>query len=445
MKRNHLFLLLAAYFATLLVYTLFSYSLTDPNLVLTNIPAYWNFQQWMWQVFYADKRLLITAYSLLIFIMFGIYWKLIQVLRNKELKLSVSDTILSYLVLISPLFLAYNALSHDVFNYIFNARMVVEYGADPHTTAALTFNGDPWLRFMHNTHTAAPYGRGWTILSLAAYSLGFGKFLLTWLSFRLLAIISVIVAYLSLRYFSRQVLKKELKVAAAALVFLNPLFLIEVVANQHNDLWMIAAAAAGLALFISTIMEKSISKPLLLAGVVLWLLSIYFKLATLVLAPIFILFVALRISKNNIEAKYFSSKLKMLQPLFQRALAWITKIVNSYVPDMAAALLFIPLLTSRAQQFHPWYLLWIIVWLPFMRIKLFRELIIIFSLTSMLRYLPWMYNDGYSAEILFQQKLITWILPALYALIKINAKLFRNSGSTNLKSSGVTSYLQRLR
>ena len=91
------------------------------------------------------------------------------------------------------------------------------------------------------------------------------------------------------------------------------------------------------------------------------------------------------------------------------------------IPLAASFLLFLPLLTARSQQFHPWYLLWPFVWIPFIKNAFWRALLIAFSFSSMLRYLPWLYNGGYDGGVLSQQKSITWgvallLLVLMYAI-----------------------------
>jgi len=95
--------------------------------------------------------------------------------------------------------------------------------------------------------------------------------------------------------------------------------------------------------------------------------------------------------------------------------------------------LFILLLIPRSQQFHPWYLTWALVfipWFPVLGNKLrgwerlpiiasavshFQEIVnwwaqtlVIFSITSLFRYLPWLQTGGFSDQIVSQQKMITW-------------------------------------
>src|SRR3990172_6981226 len=100
------------------IYSVYSFSQTDPNQVFFSQSWYWQFQKFMWRLGFQER------------------------------------------------------LSSDIYNYIFNAKMVWVYGANPHRQVALNFPDDQWLRFMHNTHTPAPYGYGWTMLSLVPSVIG---------------------------------------------------------------------------------------------------------------------------------------------------------------------------------------------------------------------------------------------------------------------------------
>lgn len=167
------------YFIGIVFFSVFSYSLTDPNLVLINNSIYWRFQQFMWQTFFVNSQLQTSIFIGLFIYLFSCYLFLLKYL----IKLSFKEHILLCIIVSVPLLFSYNALSHDVFNYIFNAKMVAVYHTNPHTHVALDFPHDEWIRFMHNTHTAAPYGYVWTLISLLPFLLGSGKFILTFFSF----------------------------------------------------------------------------------------------------------------------------------------------------------------------------------------------------------------------------------------------------------------------
>ncbi|MBD3250690.1 MAG: hypothetical protein GF381_03940 [Candidatus Pacebacteria bacterium] len=428
-------MLLLIYFLLLIAYTFFSYGLTAPNLTLLNQPWFGRFQDQMWTWFYDNRSLTSKAYLGLVIALFLTYLFLIKRIWRQTQKSSSTKSdlnkqaIIKFLSLSLPLVLAFNALSYDVFNYIFNAKMVLVYRANPHFLSAINYSSDPWVRFMHNIHTPAPYWYGWTVFSLLPYSLGLGKFLPTWLSFKLLSLVSLLVTGWALQFFTRRLRGKKLKLSQLALFFLNPLVLIEILANAHNDLWMIAPAIVSLGLLLpqdSKINhQKRNSEPnvrywQVLASGLLLVISISTKMATLALIP---LWFGLVVSQLKNWKKDWSTSLKKRLPL------------------IASGLMFLPLLSLRSQQFHPWYLSWSLAWLPLFDFeqtssldrpnllskleKIWRNSLIIFSLTSLLRYLPYLEENGYSPLILAKQKALTWIGPIIYLASSLVTLLYQ--------------------
>jgi hypothetical protein len=403
------------YFCLLVLYAIFSFSLTDPNLVLLNWSPYWNFQQWMWQTFFHNPQLLTWTYVSLITALFVGYFGLThEVVKTK--KYSSKMLGIGYLFLILPLLFSYNMLSHDVFNYIFNAKMVLIYHANPHVKVALDYSYDDWTRFMHNTHTPAPYGYGWTIFSVLPYMLGIGKFLLTWLVFRTLSIISIGILLAGLLYISKflpasttEDKKQSMFWSGLVFLFLNPLFLIELVSNSHNDLWMMAPALCAFGLVLSLRKAKLKWGVVALSAVLLGF-SISVKLATGLLLPIWLFFILFHF---HVWARLHNMLIKINKPAAE-ALSFGVNFLHMHWPVVCAGLLFLPLLTDRSQQFHPWYLTWILVWLPLISQKWLRNSVLVFSYFSLLRYIPWLLNGGFSDQVIFQQKLITWVVPVLF-------------------------------
>lgn len=373
-------------------YSFFSFSLTDPNLVITSWQPYWQWQLWMWQVFFNNSVLLSWGYGSLITMLLG--WWLLGIWSHRNLELHFSarefrQLLWLLLLLALPLLISYNALSHDVFNYMFNAKMAWYYQANPHVQVALEFPQDDWLRFMHNTHTPAPYGYGWTALSIPISVVGANKFIITWLWFRVASLVSLVALALS-TWWVLQKTRSSLPLWQWLLVFGNPLVLIEIISNSHNDLWMMwpAVLAFGLLSFPKTRTWQLILAAALLA------FSVSIKLATIVLVPVAVLL--------------------WRQPN--------QKVLKTWWPVMTSVLMFLPLLSDRSQQFHPWYLTWSLVWVPFLNFKVLPKttqlwplLLAVFSVSSLWRYWPWLRWGQFTAEVIWQQKLITWI-PALLVL-----------------------------
>jgi len=415
----------------LILYSLFSYILTEPNLVLSSNPLYWNFQLKIWDNFYHNSKFITSSYILLIVCLFVLYIWVISILKNRkvEFKLSFKSIYLwAYAAIILPLLLSYNALSHDIFNYVFNARMVLKWGYNPHIKSAIDFvQIDDWTRFMHNIHTTAPYGYGWTVLSLIPSYLGFEKLLATLFSFKLLMLLSMLFLYFALQHLSKTLNKRSLYLYELALVFLNPLLLIEVVSNYHNDLWMMAPAVLAVSMILRLmqpeLLKRDLRKKVLyfLMACVLLLFSVSIKLVTVVLVPLFIFafaFVFFLDKYSSLIKKRFN--IPIPQQFISTGLLFISTWIEKYIPSIIAFMLFIPLLTQRSQQFLPWYFLWILVWVPFIKNKTFKMVILLFSISSLLRYVPWLNNSfEYTDEVQLQSRVITWIIPILYIFTNI--------------------------
>ncbi|MEO8581149.1 MAG: hypothetical protein ABI425_01055 [Patescibacteria group bacterium] len=306
-----------------------------------------------------------------------------------------------FLFITSPLIFSNNALSHDVFNYIFNARMVVKYQLNPHVRVAMDLLYDPWTRFMHNVHTPAPYFYGWTALSLIPYILGFGKFLITYILFRIWSELGLLLSAVLIWFLMKK--QSNQNVRSFVLMLLNPLLIIELVSNSHNDGWMMWPALASLYFILAWKMHRKQIVLRMTGSFSLLLFSISTKYATAVLAPIW-LFVVLKNSE-------FADKLQ--------ALTEKLKVLSFNIFDVSAMLLFLPLLTARSQQFNPWYLSWSLLFYPLMKNKFLKYSVLILSVSSLFRYIPWMWYGAfdYNSQIDMNQKLITWVPLFSFCLI----------------------------
>lgn len=405
-------------FFVLVGYAVWSYGLTDPNLLLLNWSPYWQFQQWAWQTLIYNRPLLTTLYVLLVSVLFLIYIGITWLLRQLDLAVTnIKQLILAfclYCLVISPLIISYNALSHDVFNYIFNARMILKYQANPHHDVALTFNYDPWTRFMHNTHTPAPYWYGWTAVSILPYLLGFGKFVIVWFNFRLFSLLSLFIYGLIIWIWQKQH-KQTPKLWQFAVFFLNPLTMIEIISNAHNDLWMITPALLAFVLVFKQprfAFQRIISLACLL-------FSVSTKYATLILVPFWFILIKFQAVKRG--------RFSFLSPIINGSL-------HKSVPWLISGLLFLPLFSDRSRWFLPWYLIWAMSPLPLLakdawsgdlhRITIptldsirNKSLLLgkywilwlqALSLSSLLRYVPWLWQGEYSPQITTEERLITW-------------------------------------
>lgn len=381
------------YFVVLAAYALWSFSLTDPNLVLTSWQPYWQLQQWMWQVFFHNAQLMSGTYAFLMFFAVVAWYGLVRSLPGT---LTMKQLVGMVMLLGLPLLFSYNALSHDVFNYIFNAKMVLVYNQDPHLSTATQFPEDTWTRFMHNTHTPAPYGYGWTMLSLIPYMLGLGKFTLTWLIFRATGYLALPFLLILLSKLAKE-LRLPFKLKDVALVFLHPLLLVEIISNSHNDLWMLIPAVASF--WVLFALRKNISVAISLS-MTLFILSASTKFATLLLLPLW---------AAAVWTVVGTGVKKDLPLTIRRFTDLCAHLMTANISFLASVALFLPLVTLRSQLFHPWYLVWSLIWLPMVKVRWWHAWVLSLSISSLFRYIPWMLAGGFSPEIIRQQQTITWL------------------------------------
>ena len=214
--------------------TVWSYGLIDINLTLFN-NHYWEvFRQWIIQLGYFNRQTNVYVYIGIIIGLFAFYWYFYKYGKK-------TNPLLVGFIVGSILLFAYPALSHDLFNYIFYAKIVTTYHQNPYFLTPEHFRGDPWLRFMHWTHRTYPYGPTFILFTLIPSFLAMGKFILNYFLFKLLFISSYWLAIFFLNKKNKH----------WAMIFATqPLILMEGLVNSHNDLIGLSLAVVGVCLLL---------------------------------------------------------------------------------------------------------------------------------------------------------------------------------------------------
>jgi hypothetical protein len=279
------------------------------------------------------------------------------------------------------LLFAYPAFSYDVFNYIFDARILVHYHLNPWQHTALDFPADTWTRFMHWTHRTYPYGPTWIFLTIPFYLLGSGKFVLTLLSFKLLALLSYFVCVWVLW----RLVDKSYRMKAVILFAFNPLVIIEGLVSAHLDMAMAGLMMAGLYFWLN---RKQA------ASVLLFLISAGIKYVSASLIPSGLLLLAGKI--NQKQFLYWSTATSYLLTF------WV--IIN--------------------REILPWYFL-----VPFAltclqpQVKHLQALMIIISAATLVRYYPYLQSGDYSPWVIQTRDLLTVLITAggiiIYFLMQV--------------------------
>ncbi|KXK09114.1 MAG: hypothetical protein UZ21_OP11001000167 [Microgenomates bacterium OLB22] len=222
-ESQHSGLIWWAWASLILLVGIYSYALIDPNLTLINLPAWTAFRNVMVQLGYHNGKMSLVLYIVAIIIMLVVALRI----RRNEIDPSPKYVLICGLILLT----SYPFLSHDLFNYIFDAKIFTVYHQNPYLMKANDYPQDLMVRFMHWTHRTYPYGPTFLPITILVSFIGAGKFLLTYLLMKLLFVAIFIITYLRLQKHNK---------AIALAFFTSPLVIIEGLINVHNDFLAIA-------------------------------------------------------------------------------------------------------------------------------------------------------------------------------------------------------------
>ncbi len=353
MKRLILPLWILAVFSLLL----YSFTQVDLSLTFSKASVFQSIEKGFQYIGWFNRPLSAVLFLIILALLFGLYIATLNLINKKELKWS---RLWKIIICISVfLFFAYNAFSYDLFNYIFDAKILVHYHQNPYIHKALDFPGDPMLSFMRWTHRTYPYGPMWLVITAPVYFLGFGKFIITFYLFKFLMVASYLGSVLIIKRIAKQ-LNFDPNFSAAAFAF-NPLVLVEILVSAHNDIVMIFLGLLGLSLFLE---KKYIS------FIFSVLASILIKFATVFLLPGIFIKQFTKISNENL--------IKII-------------IISAILVTIAASL---------RTNFQPWYLLYILPFTSFLQKKYYISIPVLFiSIAGLLQYLPYLYLGNWDAPV----------------------------------------------
>src|SRR3989344_5610697 len=228
-KRNLAILLYGLTLGSLLIY---SFSQIDLNLTLSGNPWYQAFQHKLILLGYYERPTSTVIYLLILLLLFAfqMYW----LKAAKKGTLSEKTVWKLSLLSASVLLFSYPAFSHDIFNYIFDTRLLITHHVNPWQFTALDFPLDLWTRFMRWTHRTYPYGPLWLIISLPFSYAGMAKFVPTLLLFKLMFIIVYFLNVYFIYMLNRTGTEKT-GFRNSAFFALNPLVITETLVSPHNE------------------------------------------------------------------------------------------------------------------------------------------------------------------------------------------------------------------
>lgn len=357
----------------LFLYTIYSYSQIDLNLTLSNNTFYQKVQNMLIQLGYYERPLSAFIFIIILLGMYGVYFIILKLLKRN--KINLHQLFLLILLSASIAIIAYPAYSHDIFNYLFDARILTKYHLNPYFFKALDFPGDPWIRFMHWTHRTYPYGPLWLLITLPFSYLGLGKFVLTLVNFKLM---------FALFYFGNLYLLyklcKLLKIRSTNFVIgffaLNPLVVTESLISPHNEVIMLFFLLLSLYYYFK---KRTVS------GIIFLLISAGIKFITILFLPLILLPHKIRI-------------------LFRK---------NSFILTLIIIQIFSLIFLTIYREPYPWYFIILLGLAPLYNEENIIYFSIFLSLGLSLQYVPFLYFGTYDQNV----RILQWILLAVPVVI----------------------------
>ncbi len=343
---------------------LFFYSFTqvDLNLTLSEWSVWQAIQKFFQNIGYFQRPLSSLLFIGIVLSLFFFYLMILRKIHEKK----INRQTIWFLIISTALLLtfSYNAFSYDLFNYIFDAKIVTYYNQNPYVHKALDFPGDPMLSFMHWTHRVFPYGPVWLGLTVPL-SLGIEFFLPTFFLFKALMSLS----FLGTTYFIGKILRRispEREIFGVAFFALNPLVVIESLVSSHNDIAMMFFVMWAIYLLMNMKYIRSI---------ILFGLSIGVKFASIFIFPIFLLVFLLKKRRKEFDWEDIFS--------------------------VMAILMIIPVVLATIRtNFQPWYLLNLLPFIALVSKKYYFFIPgVILSLFSLWQYLPFLYLGNWDKPV----------------------------------------------
>ena len=352
------------WFLTVIALFFYSFSQIDLGLTLTTVSWWQKIQKGFQWLGWFQRPLSTKLYLLILFFLFLFYFLILKAVYQKKLK----ERIIWRAILVTALilWLAFNAFSYDLFNYIFYGKIITYYHGNPYQQKALDFPGDPMLGFMHWTHNTYPYGPVWLLLTVPLSFLGWQKLLPTMILFKALAVVS----YLGVCWFIYRILAKtnpQKKLLGLTIFAFNPLVMIESLVSAHNDIVMLAFALAAFWFLLK--------KNFFISWLMLFL-SIGIKFATVLFLPVFLFVTWQQHQKQKI--------------------IWRKVWLASFFLMVLALLL-----ATKRSNLQPWYLLYS---LPFLGLLAETKALfwptVSFSAGLLLHYAPFLYLGHWNPPVL---------------------------------------------
>jgi hypothetical protein len=360
MKTKVLFIGWIIFFIALFLY---SFTQIDLSLTFSSVSIWQGIEKSFQYIGYFNRPLSTYLYTGILIIFSLLYFWTLWLTHTKKL----SRKYLWAIILIGTaiLFASYNTFSYDLFNYIFDAKIITHYHQSPYLHKALDFSGDPMLTFMHWTDRVYPYGPAWLGLTVPLSFFGANIFIVTFYFFKLLMAGSFLLSAWLIEKICQKTKTTE-SLFALAFFALNPLVMIESLVSAHNDIVMMCFSLLAIYLVVR---QKYIWSILSLA------FSVAIKFATAIIVPFYLVGLFYVLKKKSIpwEKLFIGMSVVMIGGVY---------------------------LASVRTNFQPWYLLYCMPFAALVSKKYFVFIpAVICSILSLITYVPFLYLGNWDKPV----------------------------------------------
>lgn len=360
---------------------LYSYTQVDLSLTLSQASFFRDIQTSFQYIGWFNRPVSTLLYCSIVILLFAIYCLTLWLVHHKQITTKKLWTIIIFIaVILTP---SYNAFSYDLFNYIFDARIVSNYNLNPYEYKPLDFTNDPMLSFMRSTHRVYPYGPVWLGITVPLTFVANEIFILSLIFFKSLSALAFLGTAIFIGKIA-QVLKLKNVNLAIVLFALNPLVLIESLVSSHNEIVMMFFAISSLYLLF---INKKIFSGLF------FLISIGIKYATAIFIPIYLL----KLFAGKIDNK------KLLDYTF------VLSVMAVIATSLASG-------QNKGAEFQPWYLLLTAPFVSLIERNIVKFLFFGVCLFALFSYIPFLY-EGIWPENIVEFKNILLFSGLIFGLI----------------------------
>lgn len=184
-------------------------------------------------------------YVLILVALFFFWWKAWRLAHSEETRSRGPLVLVFAAIFACTLGLMYPVNATDLFQYVFRSRVFAVYHGNPLVLTPRDFSGDPVLPYVGEwTYIPSPYGPTWELLAGAVAWLCRGQLLPTLLGLKALVIAFYLGTALVLDRLLAVVCPSR-RVAGVLFFAWNPLTLLELAGNGHNDAVMLFFIVLG--------------------------------------------------------------------------------------------------------------------------------------------------------------------------------------------------------